>query len=68
MDNDVMMEGANQQHCGSDVDVPSELHQPRKLSELTEDFLKRHIPSLVIIQQQEIIQQQQCTIDVLNDQ
>ena len=69
MDTSVMMEGADQQLSESDVDVPSELHQPRKLSELTEDCLKCHIPSLVTIihQQQQIIQQQQCTIDLLND-
>ena len=65
----IMMEGADQQFSESDLDVPFELHQPRKLSELTEDYLKCHIPSLVTIihQQQQIIQQQQCTIDMLND-
>ena len=62
-----MMEGADQQLSESDVDVPFELRQPRKLSELTEDYLKCHIPSLVTInhQQRQIIQQQQCTIDIM---
>ena len=49
MDTNVMMEGADQQLSESDVDVPFELRQPRKLSELTEDCLKCHIPSLVTI-------------------
>ena len=64
-----MMEGADQQLSECDVDVPFELRQPQKLSELTKDCLKCHIPSLVTIihQQRQIIQQQQCTINLLND-
>jgi len=54
MDTNVMMEGADQQFSESDVDVPSELHKPGKLSELAEDCLKCHIPSFVtIIHQQQ---------------